>query len=424
MAPHFGDLPSSVLRHILLTATTHDTTSVDSRLSDFPGLYYKLVTSRHDDLLRHAATCACVCREWWRVVADSVEYGRGLLGKKLKFRFLENRARVLKGIVIRLKQKDAVLDLADFNIGDPGMAALGAALQAMATIPFTRLCMARSGMTGAGFAGLVPALTNGRWIGQNPPAVRRWILAHPVSSSGLLELDLHDNPGLGNAGLVALATALPHLGNLRRLSFSNSGCDDDGYVALSARLPTLGRLRELHCSNNQAVSARGWAALASVLPSLRSLRELWAMNTIGWDGRTRGAHWVGAEGVAALAAAVPHCARLQVLQIEARPVKLSDQVTLYRRRGAEWGALGAAVEQIIHRRPVAYASLSESSSSDSSDEFSSSEEWNSEDELSPDEENLRSVCQRDLSDYDLSPLPAPCLSPAACSPRARQFVWT
>ncbi len=55
--PGIGDLPTSVLTNILLSATTHD------------------------DLLVHAALCARVHPEWRRAVMGSAAYGHGIVGR-------------------------------------------------------------------------------------------------------------------------------------------------------------------------------------------------------------------------------------------------------------------------------------------------------------------------------------------------------
>eukprot|EP01045_Picozoa_sp_COSAG04_P010297 COSAG04_NODE_625_length_11793_cov_11.719942_11_plen_301_part_00 len=243
-----ADLPPTALQHILLTATTHD------------------------NQLRFVAACARVCGEWWRVVGGSAAYGRALG---------EERARVLTAITAALEKQGAQLSLGNQRIGDAGAAAaLGAALQALPTIRFTALRLYKNELTAAGVTSLVPALR------------RTW------GAGGLRVLNAHTNPGLGDAGVAALAKALPP--SLETLGIADTGCGDDGLVALSAALPTLTRLASLRCGGNTAARARGWVALAGALPSLPALERLSASGNTG----------MGSEGAAALAAAIPQCPRL------------------------------------------------------------------------------------------------------------------
>ena len=106
------------------------------------------------------------------------------------------------------------------------------------------------------------------------------------------------NPSLGDAGVVALAKALPP--SLKHLDIDSTGCGNEGLVALVAALPALVHLRRLDCSTNPATTARGWLALAGALPSLPALEVLSASDCTG----------MGSEGAAALAAALPQCPRL------------------------------------------------------------------------------------------------------------------
>eukprot|EP01045_Picozoa_sp_COSAG04_P003684 COSAG04_NODE_152_length_22459_cov_12.374597_8_plen_302_part_00 len=253
-APHIGALPVNALQHILLTATTHD------------------------NLLRFVAACARVCGEWWRVVGGSAAYGRGRGAG-------EARARVLRAIVGALEKEGEKLDLSFQGIGDAGAAALGAALLALPTIRFTELHLYGNELTAAAAASLVPAL-------------RR-----PWGAGGLRSLTVQNNDGLGDAGVAALAKALPP--SLEGLFISETGCGDDGLVALAAALPALTRLRYMSCHTNPAASDRGWVALAGALPALPALESLWADGCPG----------MGSEGAAALAAAIPQCPRLRELAV-------------------------------------------------------------------------------------------------------------
>ena len=251
-APHISALPEPALRGILLTAV------------------------QTDDLLRYVAACARVCAEWRRVVAGSAAYGRGLGAG-------EARARVLRAIVKALEADSDELNLSNQYVGDAGAAALGAALQALPTIRFTGLHLGSNELTAEGVASVAPAL-------------RR-----PWGGGGRRELFVSGNRGLGDAGVAALAKALPP--SLTELFISDTGCGDDGLVALAAALPALTRLEYLHCSDNPAAGDRGWAALAGALPSLPALQAIRAYAS--------DSHGMGSEGAVALAAALPRCPRLR-----------------------------------------------------------------------------------------------------------------
>eukprot|EP01045_Picozoa_sp_COSAG04_P033928 COSAG04_NODE_7217_length_1166_cov_1.135895_2_plen_174_part_01 len=159
-APHISALPPHVLQHILLAATTHG------------------------NLLRFVATCARVCVEWWRVVGgSSAAYGRGLEAGA-------ERPQVLAAITKAMEREGEGFGLYNKSI-DAGAAVVGAALQAMPTIRFTELRLTHNELTVAGVASLAPALR------------RLW------GGNGLRYLDLSGNSGLGDAGVGALAKALP-----------------------------------------------------------------------------------------------------------------------------------------------------------------------------------------------------------------------
>ena len=280
-APHISSFPSNVLHHILLTATTHD------------------------NLLRFVAACARVCAEWWRVVGGSAAYGRGLSrGRRgdlpyfLRYEGGDNeRARVLKAISAALEQDGHTLRLRDRRIGDGGAAPLAAALLALRRryyqSDFQSFDLGGNNLSAAGIAALRPALR------------RPW-------RNGLRCIDLAERnrwgvdetpAGLGDAGVVALAGALPP--TLEQLHLRGAGCGDDAFAALAAALPALTRLRTLDCGSNPVVGDRGWVALAGALPSARSLRKISAVSCTD----------LGAEGAAALAAALPECAVLRVLDL-------------------------------------------------------------------------------------------------------------
>ena len=202
--------------------------------------------------------------------------------------------------------------------GDAGAAVLGAALQAMPRIPFIQLDLELNELMVAGVASLAPAL-------------RR-----PWGDGGLKKLWVNNNPSLGDAGVAALAKALPP--TLETLELGQTGCGDDGLVALVAALPALTHLRNLFMNSNPAATARGWVALAGALPSLPALWSLFVENSTG----------MGSEGAAALAAAVPNCARLHALYVTGCQLAAGDRArlkVLSRRNGHPAGPLHVSVDR-------------------------------------------------------------------------------
>ena len=87
----------------------------------------------------------------------------------------------------------------------------------------------------------------------------------------LTTLRVNGNGGLGDAGLAALARALPP--TLRKLYFGATGCGDAGMVAVAAALPRTA-IEALDAFDNPAVGAAGWAALGAALPTLVRLEVL------------------------------------------------------------------------------------------------------------------------------------------------------
>ena len=160
---------------------------------------------------------------------------------------------------------------------------LAAALQATPRIRFSELCLANNELAAAGAASLAPALRC------------------PWGDGGLKKLRAGGNPSLGDAGVVALAKALPP--TLETLELSGAGCGDDGLVALAAAFPALAHLGVLWCNDNPAATARSWVALARALPSLPALQQLWVHRNPA----------VGPEFATALADALPQCPQLYSL---------------------------------------------------------------------------------------------------------------
>jgi hypothetical protein len=62
-------------------------------------------------------------------------------------------------------------------------------------------------------------------------------LGRCFSGDGLRGIDLRSNPKLGDAGISALAKALP--ASLQRLTIEATGCGDEGILTVVAVLPRL-----------------------------------------------------------------------------------------------------------------------------------------------------------------------------------------
>ena len=105
----------------------------------------------------------------------------------------------------------------------------------MPRIRFARLNLNSNLLTMAGVVSLVPAL-------------RR-----PWGDGGLRALVVWNNP-LGNAGVAALAKALPP--TLEELDIQCTDCGNDGLVALAAALPTLVRLTPLKNGGDHSFGGR------------------------------------------------------------------------------------------------------------------------------------------------------------------------
>ena len=282
MAPGIGDLPAQALAHVLLTVTAHD------------------------DLLRHVSLCARVHPEWRRAVLDSAAYGRSIG---------HARHRALRAISRVLRSPDGVLQcyLGDC---DAGALALAAALKARrAPLPWRAVDLSGRALSARGMAAILAGLRRGC----------------SFDNRGLERLDVSYNYALGDEGASALAAALPYLPELTELNVSSCVCRDSGMAALVAALSST-CIRRLECCNN-AIGAKGWAALGAGLGRLSHLTHLNAslndgMGNAGAKSLAAGLPQapvleelvvneceIGDVGAAALAEAVPRCARLKVLGV-------------------------------------------------------------------------------------------------------------
>ena len=162
------------------------------------------------------------------------------------------------------------------------------------------------------------------------------VLARSWAECGLLEIKVSFNPTLGETGVAALARALPKIAHsLQKLFFSVTGCGDDGLEAMAATLPTLAKLTLLSCGGNEMIGPRGCRLLAAALPP--TLEELYVDENRG----------MLAEGATALAAAVPRCPRLRLLDCSGSGLQAGrDEVcAAFQRAGLRESADGAFIFQ-------------------------------------------------------------------------------
>lgn len=211
------------------------------------------------------------------------------------------------------------LNLYDKIIGDAGASALGAALEAMpGPLMLAELILSHGLVLPANAAritsaGLQPIISGCR-RGFGAPGLQRLFVSH--------------NP-LGDAGLTALATALPP--TLEELHIVDIACGDVGFMALANALRDCTSLDRLWCGRNHA-GGDGWGALGRQLPNLGQLTEIVAVaSKMGCSGVTAliqglsGAESlsrldfaysdIGLDGALALAQVLPQCPALTTLKV-------------------------------------------------------------------------------------------------------------
>jgi hypothetical protein len=95
-------------------------------------------------------------------------------------------------------------------------------------------------------------------------------------SSHITDLDLRDNPTIGNEGASLLARSLGNnaLQNLTRLSLFRCVIGDDGFIALVSALEQNTSLLHLDLSDSHDVSERACLALAESLPAIKVLQRV------------------------------------------------------------------------------------------------------------------------------------------------------
>ena len=233
MAKMFSDLPVHLQARVLLT------------------------DADQENLLRHVSTCARVCKEWWHVVRESAPYGHAVKDRP-------QRARVMLALSRALQEAELTggdLTLSYEHIDETCACVLAPALRARPAL--TEISMIRCSLTAASMSTLAEGI---------------WRL------SGLRSLDIHDNADLGDAGIAALAARrLPS--TLQDLAIAQTGCGDAGMVALAAALPPAIRLLNFDQPTRGTNDVRdtGWVALGKALhrlPSFTSLRPI-GMGNVG-----------------------------------------------------------------------------------------------------------------------------------------------
>ncbi len=250
-------------------------------LSEFPTGLLELILLRatdHDDLLRHAGACACVCSDWHRIVRSSSAYGFGwVAGARTRLSLVggwTERARVLKvvsnalrtarGLPADSQDEYGKLSLADVKIGDNGGRAFGAALKALSSpLVLKEIDLGSNRLTAVGIAPIKEALGTRGFAGE-----------------GLKQLNLKQNC-LGDVGLTLVVDAMPP--SLEHLAICETGCGDEAILAVAARLSTLIYLRILCCSGNSAVTQVGWMALGAALCNCKSICYFDASHNTGVD---------------------------------------------------------------------------------------------------------------------------------------------
>lgn len=284
-----------------------------------------------ENLLEHLAICGQVCGGWWRLVEVHPAYGRGMWKRDEALRQI-SRALMLGG-PRNLRQRLILPIIA----GDEAGCALGELLQAMPP----PLCYTEFEMRGPlRSTQMCPELTV-----KGMRYIARGIASGLCCDGGALwKLDVDNNRGLGSEGIAVLAAALPP--TLAVLGVARTGCGDAGMIALAEALPSTS-VEALDCGWNPMVGTEGWTALFGTLERLPHLRTLWLSDCgagLGDSGAqalavclpaaagglleelTVGACEIGDVGGLALAAVIPLCSQLKRLELcrRARRRRVSD----------------------------------------------------------------------------------------------------
>ena len=273
MPPRINDLPSSVLFAIL---------------TEYPCA----------DLVHHLSVCARVHPTWQRIAAVNPAYGGWWTTPADRLRTLRALSKHLQKLLGRsewpTRAPRTSLDLGhEYTVGaGAGGKALIASLLVLPAGALVSLSLENTSLS-------APAL-----VGDDNTAslvgsafTQRRILG----GAGLVSLSLTGN-SLGDGGIVALATCLsPKLEELRIMS---TGCGDAGMVAIAEALPAT-CITELFCGTNPAVGKPGWEALGKALPRLGALKILDCEHCGG----------MGDDGIVALATGLPGAAAIEDLRL-------------------------------------------------------------------------------------------------------------
>jgi hypothetical protein len=263
--------PDPVRRFSGIAATSHSCSIV--KISDLPEhLLQRIVfgATGNDDLIRHVAACAVVCRHWNAIARRSPAWGEGMSGWR------NHTLDVLRGVVRCVRTGSEEFDIAVGTLSlhgisesetwtedsDIGCCVLGAALQALPRpLKITRIDLRACSLTPVGIGHIAAALTQ-------------------QDLADLVDLRVSENPNLGNAGVVR-AMAMPLPATLRRLEVCTADISDAGLAAIASALPKLIGLRRLSCRGRKSAvqhlpgpTDQGWLSLWEVLPQLPALTQL------------------------------------------------------------------------------------------------------------------------------------------------------
>jgi hypothetical protein len=304
--PGINDLPPTCLLHVLVTAVQSDDMLGHAALASrvcapwrraimnrdpyARGLYDDPVGERPSGAELQLAIDSMAQEDDKDLVETGVRGGR-LLARR------QERARLLGALRAQLKLdpvKQAIgqpqpAELGGLDLRDEGARAAACALGALpAGALLSTIVLRENGITESGFRALGEALRGKRFGGGGGGGG-----GGSGTGGGLQLLDLGGNPEAGDDG-VREFIAVAGLGGggisgglgggghaLSELCLEATGCGDGGMVALAAALPSLGNWAQLttkpatlRCGRNPDVGEAGWAALAEALPQLLGLAEL------------------------------------------------------------------------------------------------------------------------------------------------------
>ncbi len=235
------------------------------------------------------------------------------------------------------------------RLGDEGARVVGTALQVIGgslKLRLSAIGLCSCDITADGFAYVVRGLRRG------------------FEGEGLRVLNVSGNYGLGDQGIALLGGVLPS--TLQVLHFGGTGCGSEGMIAVCTALPHMGEsLHTLSCVNNPAIAEAGWVALGTALMHTRALRSLQlegctGLRCAGLVALSRGIPCasqlhllnlhgcrIGDEGACALASVLPSCRLTEVEKtlsqlIDAVQTNIAAEAADQARREADVAAKQAA----------------------------------------------------------------------------------